>query len=493
MYNPIVFPCGSYEPSLMPGYVPSYFWGSPVPLNSIPGTILFPEHESWRALRLSPGTFPHLPNLCTEQMLSTNWRSFSPTLLKKRNVIYSLTGEKLDRTLKAIFQERQVNSGFSNIDIYSLQGIPAMWVHKIFNRFWIDMASLWAYLFSIDYLNAIDALYEYLEAHADLGDITKDGKPYWVAEGHPLALDTPAPYFFDPLFTVAPISFVAGYFWRTALIGCACKFEHPLYGCFEMFYTLMRRYDRRMVQWVPCYPPSGHSLFFQKDFVTDATQHLIFVEDEFFAYKIQEDWKQLWGAYPTETVALSFPGKLPSLALMDLSIAEGRQVTIELPDENQFTDRELIGNLIRAFSRAKVSSLLFQHTPTQTFRTRETLMVELDIQVASEGTVTISSPFITPAGQDIPGSDIERHALLTTLLLSGFIAWIYGPEKSGKGWLAILFAHVLAKGGSLFGHFDAPERRRVLLIDGESLPDLLTEKIQKVLHGVGSRCAFPGE
>ena len=485
------FQAGEYVSFLAvaPGEISPY---TDYPLQSytpLPRHILFPNQVSWRTFQMRPELFPPEFISRTEYMLRESWLSFSPEHLKRRNYLCSLSGGKLHRILDAMFQKKRTSSRTNGIEVGTEGWFQFLWHDTITGCSGKDIVSLWAERFNIRYLDAIDALYEYLDAHHELGDKDKNGKPYWVEEAHPLTLNMPVPYLFDSLFAVASQTFVAGYFWKNALIGCACKFEHPYYSELESFYTLMRRYDSNRLQWIPRLPPEGSTLFFQKDLISDMNQNIVFIEDEFLAHTTLKKWKRESIDSHITTVPLSFPGKLQTLATMDLSFVSGRHVTIELPDENQFADRRLMESLIQKFSQLKVNNLLFKHSPTMKTRTREELIAELTLQIGAEDTLSNSRPFITSAGQDIPGSDIERHELLAPLLRSGFIAWIYGPEKSGKGWLAILMAYVIATGGRLFGRFDAPEPRRVLLLDGESLPDLLTEKIQKVLRGAN----YPGK
>lgn len=220
-------------------------------------------------------------------------------------------------------------------------------------------------------------------------------------------------------------------------------------------------------------------MFFQKDLLTNDVEHLFFIEDEERAF----DKQQHCDIHPDKkTVYLSYPGKLPSLASMNLGIATGRSVTVELPDGIQLDNRHIIRSVIDAFRAVQVQSLNFLIKSGVILSLEEAVrMADLTDTLEHKNT----PGFITQPGQSIPGSDLVRKQVLAPLFESGFIIWLYGPEKVGKGWLALLIAHVAAKGGLLLGRFQAAPNCKVLMIDGETLPDKLKVKIDMVAIGNG--------
>ena len=91
---------------------------------------------------------------------------------------------------------------------------------------------------------------------------------------------------------------------------------------------------------------------------------------------------------------------------------------------------------------------------------------------------------ITKPGEKIPGSDIIRKKVLYPLIESGQIIWLYGPEKSGKSWLARSMAHVISYGGTFLEKYEAATGLRVLYMDSEMEPDKLEAAADKELKGL---------
>lgn len=87
-------------------------------------------------------------------------------------------------------------------------------------------------------------------------------------------------------------------------------------------------------------------------------------------------------------------------------------------------------------------------------------------------------------GEKIPGSDIIRKKVLSPLIESGQLIWVYGPEKSGKSWLARSMAHVISYGGTFLEKYEAATGLRVLYIDSEMEPDKLEAAADKELKGL---------
>ncbi len=163
----------------------------------------------------------------------------------------------------------------------------------------------------------------------------------------------------------------------------------------------------------------------------------------------------------------------------------GKNIVIELTDKNQFKDHTLIAALILAFDSEGASTLKFQFSPTNTLRSKEMLIEELEIQDIVGNRAGTPINFITPPGQRVPGSDVIRKPILSPIIKSGFTVWLYAHEGVGKGWLGLVVAHCVATGRSLFDRFHAVEKGNVFLIDGESQPDMFEERRSQVAVGFG--------
>ncbi len=93
-----------------------------------------------------------------------------------------------------------------------------------------------------------------------------------------------------------------------------------------------------------------------------------------------------------------------------------------------------------------------------------------------------ATPIIKP-GDKIPGSDIERKKLLSPIIESGMIVWIYGPEKSFKSRFGRVLAHSLSHGSIFLNKYTPSEPVPVLFISGEDLPDKFQCACEAELRG----------
>ena len=75
-----------------------------------------------------------------------------------------------------------------------------------------------------------------------------------------------------------------------------------------------------------------------------------------------------------------------------------------------------------------------------------------------------------------------REQVLGELMLTSSVALLYAARGVGKTWCGLGIAHAIATGGT-WGNWKAPNRRRVLYVDGEMAYDLMQERIKALFGG----------
>lgn len=452
-----------------------------------------PQH---RFIKLPPTSGQYCNNV-TECCLYNEWDDISRDVLIKSNQIRCLTGEKLKRFCEDAFSEKiHKTSGTYFIKqrycVYEKTGIPICWRDTL-SPFWgEDMVSLWAYHNNINYTHAVQHVFAHLQEHEQSTDFHRDDKKgYWVPELTPLALDMHVPW-----ALYAPITVFGGqiynYFRNGILVGSACTIPHHKHGELTVFFTLMRHTRTREVRWFPMYP-TGTDLFFQEDIDGAMNHDLVFLPDEAWAYKESDQWSQKSIDIPSwflNPVPMACPGGIERLPTMDLSIVDGKAVHILMPKELQ-TNEQFLAELGKKCQDSNAASLTFYSGPQpenislRNNSQTDNVLHHIGFQASKEILAISANTGITPPGDPIPGSDIERHEVLSPFIESGQLIWLYGPEKSGKSYFARSLAHVISYGGQFLGNYQAPAGLKVLYIDSEMAPDKLEQAFSKELAGLG--------
>jgi len=88
----------------------------------------------------------------------------------------------------------------------------------------------------------------------------------------------------------------------------------------------------------------------------------------------------------------------------------------------------------------------------------------------------LPDPFVLPP--------IEWHA--KGLLMSGTHGELGGPEKSMKSYLALSTVTAIALGVPVLGHFDVPERQRVLILSGEGGEVGMLRRAERIVSAYGA-------
>jgi hypothetical protein len=93
-----------------------------------------------------------------------------------------------------------------------------------------------------------------------------------------------------------------------------------------------------------------------------------------------------------------------------------------------------------------------------------------------------TGPRIRPLGDLLNDDTIEpRQQLCGPWLLERGLAMVFAPTGVGKSWFAMGVAAAVSSGGT-FGHWSAPEPRRVLYIDGEIDAADLKSRFQSIIR-----------
>ena len=420
----------------------------------------------------------------TEAMCRGEWHNISPDTFRKLNIIRTLTGEKLQRLLTAIFQDNLIKKDFyycaGDYFILEHNRAPVCWIFKQSECWGEDLPSLWAHLYQESYVYAIHHIHRHLSEHEVADDFNRDDKKgYWKPELTALALDTHAPYRFYSPIAIGGAS-VFNYFRNGILVGCSCSIPHDTHGELTTFFSLMRHTKTQLLRWFPLYPET--CLFFQDDLADESQNSVLFMPDENAALEeaSKPGLKSPWLGGFSPPVPLACPGGLNRLHTVDVSITSGKRVHIVVP-ETLHDDEPFMSRLEQKFSSAGAKSLQFYRAGKrwpQEFRKAE-------FALATKSLASDAGKGITRPGEKIPGADIIRKKVLYPLIESGQLIWIYGPEKSGKSWLARSMAHVISYGGILLGKYEAASDLEVLYIDSEMEPDKLDKAADKELKGLG--------
>ena len=151
----------------------------------------------------------------------------------------------------------------------------------------------------------------------------------------------------------------------------------------------------------------------------------------------------------------------------------GRAVHVAVPHALR-ESKTFLSQLERKFFDAQAESIHFY------FAEREIIKPFYEALLTKNQGLEVTKP-----GEKIPGSDVVRKAILSPLIESGQLVWLYGPAKSGKSRLARCMAHVISYGGTFLGKYQAASDLKVLFVDGEMAPDKLEEAFDVELAGLG--------
>ncbi len=240
----------------------------------------------------------------------------------------------------------------------------------------------------------------------------------------------------------------------------------------------MRHSKTQLLRWLPVYPETG--LFFQDDLPNQMEKDILFMPDENAALEEvhKPGHKSARIGVFSYPVPLACPGGLNRLHTADVTMTAGKRVHIVVPEMLQ-QDEPVLSRIEQKFSGAGAASVQFYpagQRRAQAFR-------KTDFDRAKTPSVSAGWS-ITKPGEKIPGSDILRKKVLYPLIESGQLIWLYGPEKSGKSWLARSMAHVISYGGTFLEKYEAATGLKVLYIDSELEPDKLEQAAAKELKGL---------
>ena len=419
----------------------------------------------------------------TEALCREEWNDISPDTFQKLNAIRALTGEKLHRLLTDIFQENLTKTDFyyraGNYFILEHNRAPVCWIFGQSLCWGEDIPSLWAHLHQTSYVDAIYHIFDHLGDHESTAEFSSDNKKgYWTQELTPLALDIHAPWRFYSPVAIGGAS-IFNYFRNGILVGCSCSIPHTLFGELTTFFSLMRHSKTRLLRWFSLYPEAG--LFFQDDLPNEMKNDVLFMPDESAALEEvhKPGHKSARIGVFSYPVPLACPGGLNRLHTADVTMTVGKRVHIVVPEMLQ-QDEPFLSRIEQKFSGAGAVSVQFypaDQRHSQAFRKTDFDRAKMPSVSAGWG--------ITKPGEKIPGSDIIRKKVLYPLIESGQLIWLYGPEKSGKSWLARSMAHVISYGGTFLEKYEAATGLKVLYIDSELEPDKLEQAAAKELKGLG--------
>jgi hypothetical protein len=430
------------------------------------------------------------PSNVTEAMCRQEWNQISPETFQKLNALRTLTGEKLKRLLKDIFQEEPIKKDshyrISGYFISEQRYLPVYWVSDQSRHWGEDIPSLWAQRYQRGYVYAIHYIFDRLGEHEITNEFRHDNKKgYWKPELTPLALDIHAPWCFYSPWLIGGARFF-NYFRNGILVGCSCSISHPDYRELNTFFSLMRHSLTRDLRWFPIYPPPETGLFYNDDKQGWLESDVLFMPDEDSVFAFEEDQLGYEKGFIVPPVPLACPGGLKRLPDANVFMTSGKRVHIVVP-QNLQGDTSLLSALAKAFSTAGAESLSFYH-PTgfdYTFLATTQAFQKFDFAAEKSKGASVAMRTVTMPGEKIPGSEIKRRAVLHPLIKSGQLVWIYGPEKSGKSWLARSIAHVISYGSKFLGKYQATPGLKVLYIDSEYSPDELELMSDKELAGLG--------
>ena len=467
------------------------------------GMPWMPEHlqlyEHWRGLPWFASLGDVMPNQrhivfepydgvydqfnVTEALCREEWNDISPDTFQKLNAIRTLTGEKLHRLLTDVFQENLTKTDFyyraGNYFVLEHHRAPVCWIFGQSLCWGEDIPSLWVHLHQTSYVDAIYRIFDHLGEHESTAEFSRDNKKgYWTQELTPLALDIHAPWRFYSPVAIGGAS-IFNYFRNGILVGCSCSIPHAVFGELTIFFSLMRHSKTRLLRWFPVYPEAD--LFFQDDLPNEMEKDILFMPDENAALEevCKPGRKSVRIGVFSYPVPSACPGGLNRLHTADVTMTAGKRVHIVVPEIFR-QDEPFLSRLEQKFSDVGATSIQFYPADqrwSQAFRTTDFDRTK---------TPSVSTGWgITKPGEKIPGSDIIRKKVLYPLIESGQLIWLYGPEKSGKSWLARSMAHVISYGDTFLGKYEAATGLKVLYIDSELEPDKLEQAAAKELKGLG--------
>lgn len=375
----------------------------------------------------------------------------------------------LDHEVGPGFPEGHVNPGFWSVQIMaSLGSVPAFVGHS--------MIDLLAQVRGMDAATAERVLVRRLNIPSDAA--LRDWQPKkWGWDS-------------DPLIDVRPHSWqlsqqhIYKTYWNAVgTVSLLAIQSLTTSGPQIRYLSRWRRASSDTSHWVEALPPGKLPLFGAPSSLTVSDRPITILPSEF-------DLR--FGDIYADEIFCAVPGGTGNLDRTDLRVLEGRALHLELlPHELRFTV-EIEAALNRSRARDVIIGIVGEpKAPFPLSHLREVAAHRgVEIPPLALPAPRLSSTALLSAGAPLPPAGLKRPAILDPVLHEGGLGWLYAAEKLGKTWLALTLAHTVATGGS-FGPWQAPERRKVLFIDGEMHPDDLDTAMAAVSRGHGDGETLP--
>ena len=390
----------------------------------------------------------------------------------------------LENTVRKMFPRGRRNTGMFRTGRYVIALVaglesntgqylyPGQWIDLAYMVIGNDVAELYAYNHGTTYRDAVRILSDQFDLDAAIEPVQQSEKlSGMVQETKPLHV---------PEFPFNRLPFVAEWIvYKNTVgnpIGVVARWCTVIGETVTLYFTLWRRRGSPVCHWVETFHDSPFTLFNVDQIGQNLEMAVVIVLDEFVARDLSERFPELiFSAVPGGSV------RLPDTNLTPLS---GRSVIIVLRP----ADLSLCKVIEHKLKTAGVIELLFMlglEDKPKSFADIETLAVERGIvlQDPPADAPAANPALVSVTVEGLLGTKLpQRKYLLLPILPKQGLAMLYAVRGIGKTLLALGIAIAVTTGGS-FLRWRAPERRRVLYIDGEMPAVTMQERLNFLLSG----------
>ncbi len=362
-----------------------------------------------------------------------------------------------------------------------------------------DIIAIYACFRNVTYKEAIRTIYDCITNNTKLFPHTSsDEASYWVQEKNSIVAIGPNHY--DTFLTYIPSYKDYNYYNRNNNpIGINYTFKNKFGDSVSIFYCFWRHSKSTELHFAPCSRKESNIIFTQEwdkeglpsvvihnseqDCIDNSIESCFNISLPFKANNIH---KLDLTPFKDKTVYISAEAYMLNEISMNTPL-----ISSEICKSNSYSKNSLIKlqeqakklNIeVNFFVKMKYPNRSYVNDPIHITQLLQSLFPVEDINNSILPVeLKVKSGFI-PAGENLPNHDRIRKEILSPLIQSGTITWLFAKEKVGKTLFSLTLAYVAAKGNKSIGDFEAKQASKVLYIDGEMAGDRLNQLCNKIIR-----------
>ncbi|WP_298285223.1 AAA family ATPase [Acidocella sp.] len=242
-------------------------------------------------------------------------------------------------------------------------------------------------------------------------------------------------------------------------------------------------------QWVEILPQRPFPIYNANMIQSGGASEVFLVENEFLANERSKNERlaHMWNWEEPKRVFIAVPCGLKNLPEADLAPLRGQKIFVIL-GQNDLEEGSCIQHALQNAGAIEVHFSIDGGETFTSFANLEKIAEQRNIILRSpplKRIVSTKTQFVIPAGERIPGGDDVRLDLISPIIRTGDIIWLYAAPKTGKTWIALSMAYAVARGNCNIASWHTNDPAGVLYVDGEMKPDQLQESISMIMNGAG--------